>query len=837
MKVVFVMRHAGYVRNFESTLRLLCERGHRVHVAFQGKVKYEQLDPIDIAGRLSAQYSNFSCGEIPPRDDGWGLLGREARLGLDYLRYLRPEYRDAPKLRERATREAPPSVLARAERGVTSSAVGRAAMGMWLRGVNRAIPRHPDIDAFVQRMRPDVLALTPLIEPGSPQAEYARSARALGVRTAFCVASWDNLTNKGLIHADVDLVAVWNEAMKREAVELHGVPAHRVVVTGAAAFDHWFEWRPSRTREAFCARVGLPENRPYLLYLCSSKFVAPDEVAFVRQWVAQIRQSASPALREVGVLVRPHPQHAEQWQGVDASDLRVVVWPPAGAAPVDTESRGDYFESMYHSAAVVGINTTAQIESAILGRPVYTLLASEFRDTQDGTLHFHHLRSVNGGLLHLAHDFDEHLAQLDAAVRGPRADDPQCRRFVEAFVRPHGIDAAATPRLVAALEALAASPRRARGEPLWAPLVRWRLASHHADLERQAQALRESRAARQAAKDAREERRATREAERRAKAERRARQEEEVRTRRGELERVLRLQEVDALVQRFRELGEVDRRGFLQGAVDAFPPDAFIDVHQAAPPRKLDYEHADILMRVTTKGEQVRLRGCAKEPFTIEWIHRRIRPGDVLYDIGANVGVYSLVAAKKPGGGARVVSFEASYATVGSLCANIVLNQLAGQIMPLPIALSDATGMNVFSLRDLKAGAARHALGYDPPEDGPTLYQQPVLMFTLDDVIEMFQLPLPNHIKLDVDGGELAVLRGAVRTLRSPSLHSMLVEVSTTQSGEVTELLAGHGLRLDSKIAVTNKAGDQAVWYGLFARETAASSTAASTVASDAIQR
>ena len=86
MKILFVMRHSGYVRNFESTLRMLCDRGHRVHVAFQGKVKYAALDPIDIAGQLSRQYRNFTHGEIPLRDDGWGLLGREVRLGLDYLR-------------------------------------------------------------------------------------------------------------------------------------------------------------------------------------------------------------------------------------------------------------------------------------------------------------------------------------------------------------------------------------------------------------------------------------------------------------------------------------------------------------------------------------------------------------------------------------------------------------------------------------------------------------------------------------------------------------------------------------------------------------------------------
>jgi FkbM family methyltransferase len=836
MKIVFVMRHAGYVRNFESTLRLLCERGHRVHVAFQGTVKYAQLDPIDIAAQLSAQYANFSSGEIPLRGDGWGLLGREVRLGLDYLRYLRPEYEQAPKLRERARREAPPAVLARAEGGVAGREPGRAALRMWLRSVNGAIPPDPQIGDVIRSMNPDVLALTPLIEPGSPQAEYVRSARALGVRTAFCVASWDNLTNKGLIHGDVDLVAVWNEAMRREAIELHGVPAERIVVTGAAAFDHWFEWRPRTTREAFCARVGLPANRPYLLYLCSSKFVAPEETPFVRQWVARLRQS-SPTLRDVGILVRPHPQHAEQWHGVGTGDLGAIVWPPAGAAPVDIDSRSDYFESMYHSAAVVGINTTAEIESAILGRPVYTLLAPEFRDTQEGTLHFHHLREVNGGLLHVARDFDEHVVQLDAAVRERHGDDPQCRRFVDAFVRPYGIDVPATPKLVEALESLAASPARAVSESVWAPLVRWRLASRVADLDRQAQADRESSAARQAARQARETRRAAKDAERLARAEKRAQVDTQTRTERAESERVTRRQGLERMVTRFRGLGEVERRDFLRATVEAFPSDSIIELLRDARPRKLDYEHADILMRVTTKGELVRLRGCAKEPFTIEWIHSRIGAGDVLYDIGANVGVYSLVAAKKPGGGARVFAFEASYATVDSLCANIVLNDLGAQITPLPIALADATAMNVFSLRDLKAGAARHALGAEPPEDGPTLYQQPVLMFTLDDVIEMFRLPSPNHIKLDVDGSELAVLRGASRTLASPSLHSMLIEVSTAQSGAVTDLLERYGLRLDGKVTVTNKAGDQAVWYGLFARETAESMTAGTAATSAEIQR
>src|SRR5262245_47087383 len=143
MRVLFAMRHSGYVRNFESTLRMLCERGHRVHVAFQGKVKYAQLDPTDIAQQLAAQCPGFSHGAVTLRGDGWGLVGRELRLGLDYLRYLGPEYREAPKLRERARREAPSALLNGAQAGLRSTTPGRWATAAWLSAMHRAIPEDP----------------------------------------------------------------------------------------------------------------------------------------------------------------------------------------------------------------------------------------------------------------------------------------------------------------------------------------------------------------------------------------------------------------------------------------------------------------------------------------------------------------------------------------------------------------------------------------------------------------------------------------------------------------------------------------------------------------------
>ena len=797
MKVLFVMRHSGYVRNFESTLRLLCDRGHHVHLAFQIGT-HGLLDPGDVSQELCDTYKHFTRGSLPRREGTFGRVAQELRVGLDYLRYLTPRYAQATKLRDRATRDVPETLLRRTQAGFFSTAWGRALVSRWLKAQHRAVPTDPRIDAYLQVHKPDLLVVTPLVQPGAPQAEYLRSARALGIRTVLCVASWDNLTNKGLIHGPVDLVTVWNEMMKDEAVTLHGVPPDRVAVTGAQPFDHWFDWRPSSTREEFCAKVGLPADRPYVLYLCSSKFIAPEEAPHVRDWLRQMRDGHSEPLRQAGVLIRPHPQNAEQWQEPHLEGLGpVVVWPPAGAPPVDDRSRADYFDSIYHSAAVVGINTTAEIESAIVGRRVHTVLAPEFRDTQDGTLHFEHLRRVEGGLLQLADSMGAHLAQLEQSLV-EAVDDGRCRRFVEAFVRPHGVKVAATPKVVEALERLAERPApRPERLPAWAPLAWPRLLKRGAELARETGVEIETKAWRQSRRKRRPEPPA---------ATAPAAAPHSPAAGAGP--------DWKPMAAAFRDLELADRIRFGQATADHMPGEAVLE---RCKPELLDYPNAPIYLRVTTKAERKRLRACLKEPFTVAWLETRVEPNDVLYDVGANVGAYALIAVKKPQGPARVVAFEPAHANVAALSANVALNDSAPHITVLPVALSSETAVGSLQLSAPESGSARHAL-MAAAASAVAAGVQTTLTYRLDDAVAQFGLPAPNHIKLDVDGCELAVLEGAASTLASPALRSMLVEIDASRSDEVVRVLATHGLHLESKFDVTSTDGQQLVWYGLFAR-------------------
>ncbi|HLG55025.1 MAG TPA: hypothetical protein VI485_06815 [Vicinamibacterales bacterium] len=460
MRLLFSVNNFGFLRNFEPALRALASRGHDVHLLAERKDSVGGTRTIDNLLRDHADRITYSYA--PSRkDEFWQPLAVQVRLCLDYWRYLDARYDDSPSLRARAARQAPAFASRLPRLPVVGSRLAMATWARLLTTIERAMPAGAIVDRVLREQRPDLLLLTPLLYFGSQQVEYVRAAKAAGIPTVLGVGSWDHLTTKGLIHERPGRLVVWNEFQRTEAADIHGIAPERVSVTGAQAYDHWFQQRPSGTRADFSAKVGVPADRPLLLYLCSSPFITPYEVGFVRRWIAAVRGAEDPELRRAAILIRPHPQNAGQWADFDPSAFEAVgIWPRAGANPVDAEARADYYDSMFHSVAMVGINTSALIESGIVGRPVYTVLTSEFAGQQEGTLHFQHLKNANGGLLHVGASLDEHLAQVARAVRGDH-DAAKSRAFVEAFVRPHGMDTPAADKFVEVIEAEAAAPRPA----------------------------------------------------------------------------------------------------------------------------------------------------------------------------------------------------------------------------------------------------------------------------------------------------------------------------------------------------------------------------------------
>lgn len=191
-----------------------------------------------------------------------------------------------------------------------------------------------------------------------------------------------------------------------------------------------------------------------------------------------------------------------------------------------------------------------------------------------------------------------------------------------------------------------------------------------------------------------------------------------------------------------------------------------------------------------------------KEPETLAWIDG-FAPDDVLWDIGANVGVYSLYAAVK---GCRSVAFEPSAGNYWLLNRNVEVNRLDDRITAYCLAFADQCTAGVFNMADTDLGGACYAFGdradqFDYPGLGAreVVYHQGVVGVSIDEFIRLFKPAFPNHIKIDVDGTERSIIAGAVATIADPRMRSVSIEMDQTETSEVafvTDILGARGFRL-----------------------------------------
>jgi hypothetical protein len=452
MKILFFVNKKPRLRHFEEVIRALSDRGHQVRLALP-----------DVAGVLDVftDCPNVSSVTCPKgRRDRWKRFVRYVRGLRDYVRYGEPRFRGATALRRRAYRRvhwAPYTWLAR----LFLSRWTRRPMEAVLRTIEAAIPSDAMTEKFVESERPDVVLVTPLVHfTSSYQVDFVKAAHRLGLPVAFLPYSWDNLTNKGHMRVLPDRVFVWNETQKTEAVELHDVPPEKVVVCGGWRFDNFYALEPRMSKEEFCQAVGLRPDRPYLVYLCSSDFVAAAEIEFVQSLVRRIKSSGDPVLAGCGILIKPYPQDYKKWKKLKFvrkyADVVVLRNDVFGSEETKKNRWGAplLYETLHHAHAVFGLNTSAMIEAAILAKPVFSLLVKQFEEGQSGTVHFHYFRTVGGGLIHLASDVGDLRRRLSECLSRPPVRDEKSLAFVRAFVRPEGLDRPVVPVVVGEIERL-----------------------------------------------------------------------------------------------------------------------------------------------------------------------------------------------------------------------------------------------------------------------------------------------------------------------------------------------------------------------------------------------
>lgn len=179
-------------------------------------------------------------------------------------------------------------------------------------------------------------------------------------------------------------------------------------------------------------------------------------------------------------------------------------------------------------------------------------------------------------------------------------------------------------------------------------------------------------------------------------------------------------------------------------------------------------------LRGRTVASQI-VRFNDDEPETLNWIRTYPKVGETVWDIGACIGTFALYAALDPG--IKVLAFEPQAMNFGLLNEHIFLNDLSARVAAYCIALSDRQELDTLELDNLITGSALNSLSGTTNQFGgkPMAGSQAIPAMTVDGFRELFGLPAPDHIKLDVDGIEGAILRGAEKTL--PHVRSILVEV------------------------------------------------------------
>jgi hypothetical protein len=475
LEVLFIMRSLAHLRYFQSPLDLLVERGHNVRLLLQREPQEEEHGK---AAQLWLQRmrsrSNFTCEVVDHFRDERSRRGRRLRRGIEYVRFLSVS---GTAYVPKRLGHSPRSIERLTKLPLVRTRIGLRALYRVLCAAERLLPAPAGPGEYLDDRRPDVLALCESGSSGSLFSTYVKAAKERGIATAICVASWDNLSSKQRTRVAPHKLLVWNETQVREAGAFHGIPADRVAVCGAPMFDRWFSWEP-RPRGGFLELVGLDPAKPVILWVGGALNPSErTEAEYAAAWLAALRSSSDPILREAGVLLRPHPYRVEEWRAADFSDVEnAAVWPRKIGMPVGDDEKADYYDSIFHSSAVVGLNTSAMIEAMIVGRPVLTIIEPEFQDSQLGTLHFAYVLESSGGAVRVAHSVEENFAQLGPILAERDAGDAErTRRFVKDFVRPHGLERPATPIFVETLERLAEVAVRPERDPVWLVAARWPL--------------------------------------------------------------------------------------------------------------------------------------------------------------------------------------------------------------------------------------------------------------------------------------------------------------------------------------------------------------------------
>ena len=431
MKVLFVVTHFNFWAPLDPVARSMANNGVEVRVL----IDKERNDKFSDRYKFGDDGSYF-LGWSTTRSDIWRYFVFPLRELISYISYVKLR---VPTSKILARRWA--DYLPRGLRWFALTSFGKSFFSsdlIWnaLRRIESMVPVANNLLNEIEGFSPDLVVASSAIMPFSRETDYLKAAQYLQMPTVVVIPSWDNLTTKGMLQVIPDRLLVWNDRLGAEATALHFVPESKVVATGALKFDPWFEIKPVLDRKTVCAKLGIEPDADYFIYLCSSEFIAGSAEQDVVGEIALQMEKAFEC-RKLRLLVRPHPQNMSPWRQCLGGGT-AVLWSDSLQAMGVDDTVFDFFHALYFSRGVVGVNTSAFIETAIVDKPCIALATEQFSATQSEIPHFQHL--VDFEFLDVASSIPQVVEAMRRLLEGGDTKVVARRRFVREFIRPKGLD-------------------------------------------------------------------------------------------------------------------------------------------------------------------------------------------------------------------------------------------------------------------------------------------------------------------------------------------------------------------------------------------------------------
>ena len=467
-----VMQHINLFRNLETVVRELDVRGHETLMLHgtrldggkaKDRMKTKKAKMVFMGRGIEVAEGEISSLKTGYRPDPEEARQKRLRVGRQVVNrgiYMHPGHPSPDRVVGGIEKSLPLKAKKFVESKLGQAVLRRPASLRAWRAYEQRGSASESVTALLREVNPDVVLVSPSIWPKNPvEADYIYAAKKLGIPTIGYLNSWDNLTSKGTVHVLPDVFIVWNEALAEEAESIHLIPRKVIRVTGAPHLDHFFDMEPTLSRADACRELGLPDDSPYVVYLCSSRTLIADETHIV----AGIADALAAQLGEKApkVLVRPHPVNPEPWETFEHPG--VVTYPKHGDQADTPASWQEYFNQLTYASAFVGLNTTAFLEAAVADRPCMTIVSDEFFAQQGLTGHFRHLLAAD--FLEVAHDVGEVATRVGRVLDGADEKAEGRRRFAKDFLRPRGVEITARSVVADTIEEVAGPAAAATRRP------------------------------------------------------------------------------------------------------------------------------------------------------------------------------------------------------------------------------------------------------------------------------------------------------------------------------------------------------------------------------------